>query len=115
MCTNDSQEFGTFQKDSTSSGGSIAGCNSPGGNAGNVIGVGGDCGENCPRSYGRTGRTEYTRCISAWGFGGSYGNNNGGTGGQTVVGHWWGHGHSHTYVYGTAVFVRDKNDITPFL
>jgi hypothetical protein len=106
MCTNNDQTFGTFRKDSTCCGGNILGCGGPGGHGGNVVGVGGDCGGNCPRNYG-SGDIEYTRCASAWGWGGSYGNGNS----ETVTGHWWGHGQSHMQIYNNALFVRDKDDI----
>jgi hypothetical protein len=110
MCTNTDQTFGTFQKDSNCCGGNIAGCRSPGGHAGNIVGVGGDCGGDCPRTYGY-GDDKFTRCISAWGYGGSYGNGNS----ETATGHWWGHGQSHMQIFESAMYVRDSADIKNLL
>ena len=38
-------------------------------------------------------------CISAWGFGGGYGGDNG----DSVNGHWWGHGNSYMQWYQTGL------------
>jgi hypothetical protein len=100
--------WGFFTRDNTG-GSTIIGCHSVG-NAGSVIGFGGDCGGNCERNY-NSDLSIRTDCISGWGFGSAYGGNTGGEGGYSIMGHWWGHGHTHMRHYGLAAFVRDSTEV----
>jgi len=102
--------WGFFQKDSTCCGASIIGCVHPGGHAGNVIGWGGDCGSDCERNY-NSDLSIRTDCISAWGLGAAYSSHTGGYGGQSHIGHWWGHGENYMAQYGMAAYVRDVEDM----
>lgn len=100
--------WGFFQRDDQG-GSTIIGCHTVG-HAGSVIGFGGDCGGNCERNY-NSDLSIRTDCISAWGFGAAYGGNTGGEGGYSIMGHWWGHGHTHMAHYGLAAFVRDVTEV----
>jgi hypothetical protein len=103
-------KWGFLNKDSTCCGSTIIGCRSPGGHGGNVIGHGGDCGSDCPRNYG-SGDGMYTRCITAWGFGGGYASLGSTVDRESVNGHWWGHGGDYLQTFETGLFVRDPTDL----
>jgi len=107
-------KWGFLNRDSTCCGSTIIGCRQPGGHGGNVIGHGGACGSNgngeCSRNYG-SGDGMYTRCITAWGFGGGYADVGGGVSAESISGHWWGHGPEHLQTFQTGLFVRDATDL----
>jgi len=106
----DAMKWGTLNRDSTCCGGHIIGCRSPHGHGGNAIGVGMDCGSNCPHSYGGHDGL-YTRCITAFGFGSGYASMGNSRDRESMNGHWWGHGSDHMQTYQTGVFVRNPDEL----
>jgi hypothetical protein len=100
-------KFGFFGRDSMDGGSSIVGCRSPMGHGGNVVGFSHMNAAQSGSNIHRPNHGVDVYCISAWGFGSGYHGDNG----ETMNGHWWGHGNTFMRMHEHALYVRDITEV----